>query len=71
MVPYSVGLQFCIKAIQDFAYSGFGGRGGRHGDILWDNDYKETEKELLHLFRFVFHIFPFRTYSTNIQLFFL
>ena len=22
------GLQFCIKAIQDFAYSGFGGRGG-------------------------------------------
>ena len=34
-------------------------------------DYKETEKELLHLFRFVFHIFPFRTYSTNIQLFFL
>jgi len=31
-------LQFCIKAIQDFAYSGFGGRGGRHGDILWDNE---------------------------------
>ena len=27
------GLQFCIKAIQDFAYSGFGGRGGKHGDI--------------------------------------
>jgi len=26
------GLQFCIKAIQDFAYSGFGGRGGKHGD---------------------------------------
>ena len=24
-------------------------------------NYKETEKELLHLFRFVFHIFPFRT----------
>ena len=32
------GLQFCIKAIQDFAYSGFGGRGGKHGDILWDNE---------------------------------
>ena len=32
------GLQFCIKAIQDFAYSGFGGRGGKHGDIFWDNE---------------------------------
>ena len=31
------GLQFCIKAIQDFAYSGFGGRGGKHGDIFRDN----------------------------------
>ena len=38
---------------------------------FWVQNYKETEKELLHLFRFVFHIFPFRTYSTNIQLFFL
>ena len=38
---------------------------------IWVQNYKETEKELLHLFRFVFHIFPFRTYSTNIQLFFL
>ena len=32
------GLQFCIKAIQDFAYSGLGGRGGKHGDIFWDNE---------------------------------
>lgn len=32
------GLQFCIKAIQDFAYSGFGGRGGKHGDIFRDNE---------------------------------
>ena len=32
------GLQFCIKAIQDFAYSGFGCRGGKHGDIFWDNE---------------------------------
>ena len=32
------GLQFCIKAIQDFAYSGFGGRGGKHGDFFWDNE---------------------------------
>ena len=32
------GLQFCIKAIQDFAYSCFGGRGGKHGDIFWDNE---------------------------------
>lgn len=31
-------LQFCIKAIQDFAYSDFGGRGGKHGDIFWDNE---------------------------------
>ena len=28
----------CIKAIQDFAYSGFGGHGGKHGDIFWDNE---------------------------------
>ena len=28
----------CIKAIQDYAYSGFGGRGGKHGDIFWDNE---------------------------------
>ena len=28
----------CIKAIQDFAYSGFGGRGGKHDDIFWDNE---------------------------------
>ena len=31
-------MLFCIKAIQDYAYSGFGGRGGKHGDILWDNE---------------------------------
>ena len=31
-------LQFCIKVIQDFAYSDFGGRGGKHGDIFWDNE---------------------------------
>ena len=32
------GLLFCVKAIQDFAYSGFGCRGGKHGDIFWDNE---------------------------------
>ena len=35
---FDEGLQFCIKAIQDFAYSGFGGRGGKHGVIFWDNE---------------------------------
>ena len=35
---FDEGLQFCIKAIQDFAYSGFGCRGGKHGDIFWDNE---------------------------------
>ena len=29
---------------------------------FWVQNYKETEKELLHLFRFVFHIFPFRMF---------
>ena len=33
------GLQFCIKAIQDFAYSCFGGRGGKHGDIFWETSH--------------------------------
>jgi hypothetical protein len=31
-------LRFCTDAVIDFAKSGFGGRGGRHGDILWDNE---------------------------------
>ena len=31
-------LRFCVDAIVDFAKSGFGGRGGQHGDILWDNE---------------------------------
>ena len=35
---FDEGLQFCIKAIQDFAYSGFGCRGGKHGDSFWDNE---------------------------------
>ena len=30
--------ELCIKAIQDYAYSGFGGRGSKHGDIFWDNE---------------------------------
>ena len=32
------GLQFCIKVNQDFPYSDFAGRGGKHGDIFWDNE---------------------------------
>ena len=43
------GLQFCIKAIQDFAYSGFGGRGGKHGDIFWDNE-SYTIKQYMKMF---------------------
>ncbi|MBR4130690.1 MAG: hypothetical protein IKU02_07205 [Bacteroidaceae bacterium] len=49
---FDEGLQFCIKAIQDFAYSGFGCRGGKHGDIFWDNEsytikqYMKTFAEL-------------------------
>ena len=35
---FDEGLQFCIKAIQDFAYSVFGGRGGKHSDFFWDNE---------------------------------
>ena len=30
-------------------------------------NYKETEKELLHLFRFVFHIFPFRMFLATLR----
>ena len=43
------GLQFYIKAIQDFAYSGFGGRGGKHGYIFWDNE-SYTIKHYLKMF---------------------
>ena len=32
------GFQFCIKAIQDYAFSGFKCRGGHHGEIFWDNE---------------------------------
>ncbi len=31
-------LQYCISAIQDYAYSGTGGRGGKHGDIFYDEE---------------------------------
>ena len=31
-------MQSCIKAIQDFAFSGTGCRGGKHGDIFWDEE---------------------------------
>ena len=46
---FDEGLQFCIKAIQDFAYSGFGCRGGKHGDIFWDNE-SFAIKQYLKLF---------------------
>ena len=39
----------CIKAIQDFAYSGFGDRGGKHDDIFWDNE-SYTIKHYLKMF---------------------
>ena len=42
-------MLFCIKAIQDYAYSGFGGRGGKHGDIFWDNE-SYAIKEYLKMF---------------------
>ena len=32
------GFQFCINAIQDYAFSGFKCRGGHHGEIFWDNE---------------------------------
>ena len=32
------GFQFCINAIQDYAFSGFKCRGGHHGDIFWDKE---------------------------------
>ena len=39
----------CIKAIQDFAYSGLEGRGGKHGDIFWDNE-SYAIKQYLRMF---------------------
>lgn len=36
--PCFVEMIFWSDSEQDFAYSGFGGRGGKHGDIFWDNE---------------------------------
>ena len=31
-------IKYAIEAIQDYAYSGTGGRGGNHGDCFYDNE---------------------------------
>lgn len=38
LLSFDQRLRYCINAIQDYAYSGTGGRGGRHGDIFDDSE---------------------------------
>ena len=39
-------IQYCVSAIMDYAYSGTGGRGGQHGDFLYDEE-SSTIKRLM------------------------
>lgn len=39
-------IQYCVSAIIDYAYSGTGGRGGQHGDFLYDEE-SSTIKRLM------------------------
>lgn len=38
LLSFDQRLRYCINAIQDYAYSCTGGRGGRHGDIFDDSE---------------------------------
>ena len=46
-------MQSCIKAIQDFAFSGTGCRGGKHGDIFWDEE-SSTIKSFMEYYNISF-----------------
>ena len=42
-------IKFAIEAIQDYAYSGTGGRGGNHGDCFRDNEAYIIKKVMTNL----------------------
>ena len=42
-------IKFAIEAIQDYAYSGTGGRGGNHGDCFRDNEAYIIKKVMTRL----------------------
>ena len=42
-------IKFAIEAIQDYAYSGTGGRGGSHGDCFRDNEAYIIKKVMTNL----------------------
>ena len=46
MVVADDAIKYCVKAIVDYAYSGSGGRGGKHGDIFYDEE-SSTIKNLM------------------------
>ena len=39
----------CLRSIIDYAYSGNGGRGGRHGDIFWDEESSAIKKLMVKM----------------------
>ena len=44
MVVADDAIKYCVKAIVDYAYSGSGGRGGKHGDIFYDEESSTIKK---------------------------
>ena len=42
-------IKFAIEAVQDYAYSGTGGRGGNHGDCFKDNEAYIIKKVMTNL----------------------
>lgn len=37
-------IKYCVNAIVDYAYSGSGCRGGKHGDIFYDEESSTIKK---------------------------
>lgn len=44
MVVADDAIKYCVKAIVDYAYSGSGGRGGKHGAIFYDEESSTIKK---------------------------
>ena len=49
LVATDVVIKYSIEAIQDYAYSGTGGRGGNHGDCFSDKEAYIIKKLMMNL----------------------
>lgn len=44
LVAVDDAIKYCVNAIVDYAYSGSGGRGGKHGDFFYDEESSTIKK---------------------------